>query len=152
MNERWKELVGASSQRVRNLVEEGAVRRFAEAIGDPSPLYVDAEAAARSRWGRPIAPPTFPRLFDYGELPGLSLPPSGVIHGEQGFRYRRPIFVGEELFCYAELRDAYTRRGRGGELLFLVLERAGDDALGERVFSSDDVYILTEAVAGSVQP
>src|SRR5271166_3798802 len=42
-------------------VERGAIRRFAEAIGDPNPLFHDEVAARRSRFGGIIAPPTFCR-------------------------------------------------------------------------------------------
>jgi len=45
----YERFVGLRSEPVRNLVERGAVRRFAEAIADPSPLYADegvAEGAA----------------------------------------------------------------------------------------------------------
>jgi plastocyanin len=34
----WKEHVGSRSSTVRNAVERGAVRKFAESIGDPNPL------------------------------------------------------------------------------------------------------------------
>ena len=37
-------------------VEKGAIRKLAEAIGDPNPLYTDAEYAANSRHGSIIAP------------------------------------------------------------------------------------------------
>src|SRR5689334_22289720 len=42
-------------------VERGAIRRFAEAIGDSSPLFNDEAAARRTRFGGMIAPPTFCR-------------------------------------------------------------------------------------------
>jgi acyl dehydratase len=147
----WNDMIGARSQVVRNPVEEGAVRKFAEAIGDPNPLYFDMDVGAASHWGRRIAPPTFPRTFEYGHIPGFFLPPSGVIHGEQGFRYQRPIFVGEDLWCAWQLKNVYQRQGRAGEMTFLVLERYGDDSAGDRVFASDDVYVITEAVLRSMQ-
>ena len=66
--------VGLRSELVRNLVERSTVRRFAETIADPSPLYVDEGAAARSRYGRIVAPPTFLRTFNYLRIEGLELP------------------------------------------------------------------------------
>jgi acyl dehydratase len=106
----YERFLGLRSEPVRNTVERGAVRRFAEAIADPSPLYVDEEAAARSRYGRIIAPPTFPRTFDYGRIEGLELPPAGLIHGEFRIAYERPLLVGEELLCRMELKDSYDKR------------------------------------------
>src|SRR5690606_25527675 len=101
----WQSLAGRRSRPVVNWAERGAVRRFAEAIGDPNPLYLDEEAARKSRSGRSIAPPTFPQTFDYGTIEGLCLPDSGLIHGEQRCDYVRPLFVGEEITCYRVFQD-----------------------------------------------
>lgn len=144
------ELVGARSPIVRNTVERGAVRKFAQAIGDLNPLYLDEEAAARSRWGRLIAPPTFPRVFDFGSIPDLPLPPAGIIHGGQSYTYTRPLFVGEDVLCHTMFRETYERRGSAGTLRFLVFERVADDSSGERIVTSRDVLILTEKVAAGV--
>jgi acyl dehydratase len=148
----WNDRIGSRSRPVANAVERGAVRRFAEAIGDANPLYLDEEAAARTRWGRLIAPPTFPRVFDFGTIEGLALPASGVIHGEQSYRYSRPLFVGEEVVCHSLLTDVYQKRGREGTLTFVVLERVGEDSRGERIFSTEEIYILTESVMARARP
>ena len=91
----YEGFVGRSSEPVRNVVERDAVRLFAEAIADPSPLYRDEERAKRSRYGRILAPPTFPRTFEYGRVGGLELPPAGLIHGEFRISYIRPLLVGD---------------------------------------------------------
>jgi len=143
--------VGLRSEPVRNTVERGAVQRFAEAIADPSPLYVDEEAAARSRYGRIVAPPTFPRTFDYGEVEGLGPPGQGYIHGEHRIRYERPLFVGEELSCYVEVMDYYEKEGREGPLGFLISERVGESLEGERVFTMLDTAVLTPAMRESLE-
>ena len=57
----YERFVGRSSEPVHNVVDREAVRLFAEAIADPSPLYRDEDAGGRSRYGRLLAPPTFPR-------------------------------------------------------------------------------------------
>jgi acyl dehydratase len=142
----YAEFVGSRSEPVRNLVERGAVRRFAEAIADPSPLYVDEEVAGRSRYGNLLAPPTFPRTFDYGRIEGLDLPSAGLIHGEFRISYERPLLVGEELMCSMQLKDSYDKQGRGGLLGFLVFERTGESIDGERIFTTNDVVVVTEAV------
>ena len=128
----YESSVGRSSQPVKNLVERGAVRRFAEAIADPSPLYTDEERARESCHGRLLAPPTFPRTFDYGRVEGLELPAAGLILGEFRIAYERPLFVGDEIFCSMRLKDSYDKRGRRGLLGFLVFERTGESPEGER--------------------
>ncbi|MDB5076019.1 MAG: hypothetical protein JWO42_2198 [Chloroflexi bacterium] len=86
----WDDVVGRSSSPVTNWIERGAVKRFALAIGDLNPIYFDDEVAHASRFGRLIAPPTFPVTLDYGVVDELTLPTSGLIHGSQRFRYHRP--------------------------------------------------------------
>ena len=147
----YERFVGRSSEPVKNLVEQGAVRRFAEAIADPSPLYRDEEAAKESRYGRILAPPTFPRTFDYGRIEGLDLPPAGLIHGEFRIAYERPLLVGDEVLCRMQLKDSYDKRGRRGLLGFLVFERTGESPEGERVFTMNDISVVTEAVRRGIE-
>ncbi len=40
-------------------VEAGHIMLFARAVGDPNPVYADAEYAASTEVGSVIAPPTF---------------------------------------------------------------------------------------------
>ncbi|RBP08020.1 MaoC family dehydratase N-terminal domain-containing protein [Rossellomorea aquimaris] len=138
--------IGKRSPSVENCVEKGAVRKFAEAIGDPHPIYVDEEAGKSSRYRGNIAPPTFPRVLDYGTIEGFHLPNVGLIHGEQTFHYERPLKVGECIQCYTEIKDYYERKGSGGTLGFLVIEDIGEDSGGKRIFASEAIVIITEAV------
>ena len=142
----YKEFVGLRSEPVGNLIERGAVRRFAQAIADPSPLYVDEKVARSSRYGGLLAPPTFPRTFDYGRIEGLDLPPAGLIHGEFRISYERPLLVGEEILCRMQLKDSYDKRGRRGLLGFLVFERTGESHDGGRIFTTNDTVVVTESV------
>jgi acyl dehydratase len=142
----WQPFIGKRSEQVTNWVERGAVKRFAEAIQDRNPLYFDEEVARKSRWGRLIAPPTFPMTFDYGQIEGLILPESGLIHGDQTFHYRRPLFVGEEVSCYTVLKDVTEKKGKSGRLTFLVFDRIGEDREGEPIFTATTTVVVTEAV------
>ncbi|MBW3114499.1 MULTISPECIES: MaoC family dehydratase N-terminal domain-containing protein [Bacillaceae] len=138
--------IGKRSAPVLNIVEKGAVKKFAEAIGDPHPIYVDEHAGKRSRYKGNIAPPTFPRVLEYGSVEGFHLPNVGLIHGEQSFRYERPLRVGEGIRCHTEIKDYYERNGTGGKLGFLVMEDVGEDMHGERIFTSQAIVIITETV------
>ena len=142
----FERFVGERSEAVSNVVEKDAVRKFAEAIGDPNPLYVDEEAAKASRYGRLLAPPTFPRTFEYGEVEGMGDPGQGFIHGEHRIRYERPLFVGEEVSCYAEVKDYYEKEGDEGTLGFLISERVGESPEGELIFTMLDTAIITPAM------
>jgi len=138
--------IGKRSSKVKNLVERGAVKKFAEAIGDLHPIYFNEEAGEKSRYKRNIAPPTFPRVFDYGVIEGLNLPNKGLIHGEQTFHYKRPLFVGEEIYCYSEVKSYVEKKGNFGEMGFLVLESFGEDVAGNVIFSSTSTIVISEAV------
>ncbi len=145
--EGWRSLVGASSGPVANPIERGAVRKFAEAIGDPNPLYVDEAVAKGSRYGGLIAPPTFPRTLEYGRIEGMGWPDAGMIHGEHRVSYAgHPLLVGEEILCYTKLEDYYEKESRGGLLGFIVMERFGEGPDGERRFTMRDVAIVTPAL------
>ncbi|MDA8354556.1 MAG: MaoC family dehydratase N-terminal domain-containing protein [Firmicutes bacterium] len=142
----WEKWIGQRSKPVTNPIERGAVAKFAQAIGDDSPLYTDEEAARKSVHGRLIAPPTYPMILDYGQIEGLKLPESGLIHGEQQFDYRRPLYVDEKVTCYETLRDVKVKQARSGEMTILVIDRVGEDSEGERIFTSTLTIIVTEAV------
>lgn len=142
----FKDQIGKQSNKVKNVVERGAVKKFAEAIGDLHPIYFDEEVGGKSRYGKNIAPPTFPRVFDYGVIEGLNLPNKGLIHGEQTFHYVRPLLVGEEVYCYSKVKDYFEKKGNFGEMGFLVLESYGEDAAGNIIFSSTSTVVISEAV------
>ena len=142
----YKHMIGKRSEKVLNTVERGAVKKFAESIGDEHPLYLDPEYGKKSRYGRNIAPVTFPRVFDYGEVKGLNRPSAGLIHGEQRYHYERPLYVGEDIYCYAEVKDYYEKTGGSGKMGFLVVDNNGEDLDGNTIFTSTSVVIITEAV------
>lgn len=141
-----KEAIGKHSVKVKNTVERGAIKKFASAIGDPHPLFIDEEYAKQTKYGRNIAPATFPITLDYGFIEGLKLPGAGLIHGEQKFNYRRPLYVGEDIFCYREVANYTEKKGSSGSLGILQMMTYGEDATGETIFSSEQVIILTDAV------
>src|SRR5215470_10587894 len=74
---------------------------FAEAIGDPNPLYTDAAAAKAAGYPDVIAPPTFPIVITMAASraaigdPGLGINYAMVVHGEQRFTYSRPLHAGD---------------------------------------------------------
>lgn len=141
-----KGTIGKRSEKVKNIIERGAVKKFAEAIADLSPIFFDEEVGRNSRYKRNIAPSTFPVTFDFGVVPELPLPAKGLIHGEQAFHYTRPLFVGEEIYCYTEVKDYYEKTGNYGEMGFLVISKIGVDAEDELIFQEERVIIINEAV------
>ena len=142
----FKVQIGKQSNKVKNDVERGAVKKFAEAIGDLHPIYFDEETGRNSRYKVNIAPPTFPRTFDYGVIEGFDLPNKGLIHGEQTFHYERPLRVGETIYCYTKVKSYFEKKGNFGEMGFLVVENYGEDLSGALIFSSSSTIVISEAV------
>ena len=74
---------------------------FANAIGEPSELCRDREAAQKAGYPDVIAPPTFAIVISMKSTavlqadPGLGLDYSMVVHGEQSFAYSRPLHAGD---------------------------------------------------------
>ena len=74
---------------------------FADAIGEPSELCRNREAAVEAGYPDVIAPPTFAVVISMaasGEVtadPELGLDYSMVVHSDQGFSYSRPLHAGD---------------------------------------------------------
>jgi acyl dehydratase len=103
-------------------VEKGAIRRFAEAIGEAAEIYFD-EAFARSLgYLGIVAPPTFPTTFRPPSKPAwiLGLDEGRFLAGEQGFRYRRPILAGDRLQCELRLTDVQEKRSSKGDMALII--------------------------------
>ena len=119
-------------------VSREKLREFADAIGDPSPVYRDAEAARAAGYPDVIAPPTFAVLISMkandaiiGD-PDLGLDYSRVVHGDQSFVHHRPIVAGDRLVAVAHVDDVMTRAGN--DFLSVRAELATED--GEPVATS----------------
>ena len=61
VTEEAKKQIGKSGEARTIEVERGAIRRFAEAIGDTNPLFNSESEARYTCFGGMIAPPTFCR-------------------------------------------------------------------------------------------
>jgi N-terminal half of MaoC dehydratase len=152
-------------------VEASHILMFARAIGDPNPIYCDAEYAATSEAGSIIAPPTFAAAAahfdpDNAMRPKIGEPwlgsgrtPTGWVdrprcsgggtglHAEQHYEYRRPLRPG----------DVLTERTRKGRTWESEGRRAGKLAFHELIsdFYSQDgelVLVARTVVARTERP
>ncbi|MCU0297980.1 MAG: MaoC family dehydratase N-terminal domain-containing protein [Candidatus Nanopelagicales bacterium] len=99
------------------LIGREKIREFATAIGDSSPVFHSLDAARALGYPDLPAPPTFAfsltmkamatAMFD----PELGLDYARVVHGEQGFEYKRPMTAGDEVVVKSFIADI-TARGR----------------------------------------
>jgi acyl dehydratase len=125
-------------------VEKGAIRRFAEAVGDENPVYRDEAAARAAGHERIPAPPTFVTSLRPPDIrEGMGVDMRRLLHGEQSIELRRPLFAGDRVRVHARVADVSEKTGRSGTMDVLVTEQVGVDAdSGEVVFVSRSTVLI----------
>ncbi len=106
------------------LLDRTRLQFFAKAIGEQDPVYLDPAAAQAAGYADLPAPPTF--LFaaelDSGAndqlLTDLDIPLVKLLHGEQSFRYIKPVCAGDTVSVESTITDIYDKKG--GKLEFVV--------------------------------
>ena len=99
------------------LVGREKIREFARAIGATDPEYHDPEAARAIGYPDVVAPPTFPTVItnlSNAQIitdPALGLDYSRVVHGDQRFKYTRPVVAGDVLVCVNSVEEITQRGG-----------------------------------------
>jgi hypothetical protein len=125
---------GRESKPAVNEVEKGAIRRFAEAIGETNPIYFEEAAARAAGYRSVVAPPTFPTTLRSGSdlREGLLLSPGKhLLQAEQSFEYARPIVAGIE-----------ARQTPSGPTDVVIIEDEGRDDSGEVVYRSRQLWVV----------
>lgn len=142
-----KNAIGRSSPPTLNEVEKGAIRRFAEALGDYNPIYYDEEYARASGFPTIVAPPTFPASFhsaaDLRELLGVGI--KSLLHAEQAFDYERPIMAGDRIYVSTRVADVLEKTGPAGKMDVAVIEDEGRDEEGTLVFRARRTLVVRAA-------
>jgi hypothetical protein len=148
-------------------VEASEVRRFHHATMDPAPRYWDPDSAGARRCGGVVAPPGFPvhasrrgpdsadplaaddlgGLGGYGQalrpgLPPLPLPLQRLLNGGYEYQLFRYARVGERIECRSRYKDIYQRDGRGGPMVFVVLEDIYTTTDGHPLLTVTNTMIL----------
>ena len=108
---------------------------FADAVGEPSELCRNREAAVKAGYPDVIAPPTFAVIIDQLSTksvvtdPGLGLDYSMVVHGDQSFSYTRPLHAGDVVVATTTVESIKSV----GALSILVTSTSIDTVDGEHV-------------------
>src|SRR5512133_41252 len=139
-----RSLIGRESEPAVIEVEKGAIRRFAEALGDPNPIYTDEVAARAAGYPALVAPPTFPVVLTSNERfrHSLDLGTRSILHGDQQFEYARPVLAGDRITVRSRVADVQERAGASGAMDVIVIEDEGRDERNELVFRTRAMLIL----------
>jgi len=149
-------------------VEAGHIMMFARAIGDPNPVYHDAEYAPTTEVGGIIAPPTFVAAaahydpeYSLRPKPGQAWFGSGKnstgtpdrqragngsrLHAEQHYEYHQPIRPGDILSVRSHQGGTWQKQSRnGGTLLFREMVTEYFNPAGELVLRARSVSVETQ--------
>lgn len=111
------------------------IRDFATAIGETNPLYFDEAAARAAGYKDLIAPPTFLTTLNFKYSPAIILDPelglnyAFVVHGEQAYEHKRPVYPGDRLVGHGRIADITAR----GANEYLYVEASIETEDGEVV-------------------
>jgi acyl dehydratase len=126
------------------LVGREKVREFARAVGSSDPLSLDPAAAAAAGYADVVAPPTFPVVVQDLTLAQLLADESAgvdfarVVHGDQRFRFTRPIVAGDLLTAAMTVTDVKRLAGNA----MVTAETAVRDADGEHVVTAISTLVI----------
>lgn len=137
MSEIDRTLIGQFSTPFDVEVERGAIRKFADAIGDPDPRYRDVAQARALGFDDLVAPPTFPTCFRPPQEPPWFAPLDRrrVVAGQVAFDYAASIVAGRVLTCRIEFAGVDDKAGSKGTMELLHQRLHGTDGAGRHVFT-----------------
>ncbi len=122
--------IGVPSEAIVFKVEEGAIQRYAQAIGDPNPLYNDPDFASKTKHRRLMAPPGFtgwpvqvgrPTEKLVESLVRAGAPPR-ILDGGVEFEFIEPIGAGDVLTATPKIASITERETRLGKTMFTTAE------------------------------
>jgi len=127
-------------------VEKGAIRRYADAVGDDSPLHRDAEYARKSRYGGIIAPPGFlgwpmKSVPDLESVIGLmsAVVNAGyhrILDAGMSFEFFLPVRPGDVLIASPRILDVTEKEGESGTMIMCSFETTYMNQNGDAVARS----------------
>ena len=113
---------------------------YAKTCGEQAPRYTDPSDPDFQ------APPTFPSSFNAGRrlpdgfpnLPGLGMDAGKAVSP------KKPIRPDTKLTGRSHIHDIYTKSGRSGRMVFIVLRMDLFDPAGEHLASADTSMVIRE--------
>lgn len=129
------EAVGRSWEPVPFEIEAERIAQYADAVGEPSPVHRDADAARAAGFRDVVAPPMFAVVYSSVALGPAILDPdvgmnfAAMVHGGQVFEWGEPVCAGDTITTTVTCKDISERGGKG----FYVFESVSENQDGERV-------------------
>ncbi len=153
--EEISKLIGQTGDVTIMEVEKGAIRRYAHAVDDSNPLYLDDEYARDSVYGSTIAPPGFfgwptrwkgnmPVIPNLAKILLSSLQAAGysrLLDGGIEYEFLSPVRAGDTLAALARITRIAERETKGGKLAFSIVETTYTNQSGVLVATARQTFI-----------
>ena len=137
-------------QAALNEIERGAIRRFAESLGETNPIYFDERAAHAAGFRDIVAPLLFPlALRSARALTQVAQPNRTVLLSEEQVEQFEPLCAGDQVAVSSRVVETSSRPGNAGPIEFIQLEDEGRNLDGKLVFRVRRSLIVR---AGREQP
>jgi len=146
-------MIGAEKVR-RYEVTARDIKRFAQAIGETNPVHYDEEYAKTTSHGGIVAPPLFCQMFTFEDVPPDQLPTDGspteidvpvpaqrTVGGSSSYEILQRVRPGDTITARTTLKDVYTKKGRSGQLYFIVVDTEFSNQQDEMVARETATYI-----------
>jgi acyl dehydratase len=138
ITDEMRKMVGVESEPSVLEIEKEPIRRWAEAIGDPNPLYRDEEYAKKKGYRSIIAPPGFIAQYAYPVKAGQMRvrfrgPFTRMLNGGNEYEFFKPVQAGDVITSTNKLAELFEREGRMGKMLFIINETTYKNQDGEVV-------------------
>ena len=117
----------------KEVVDRSSIRRYAQAISDLNPLYLDDEFARQSKYGGIVAPPTY--IFDVShdifaeigedgrDLTRVTVPGMNAVRGGNEYEFFEPVKLGDVVNRRRKVVDVYEKEGKkAAKILFITYE------------------------------
>lgn len=127
-----EELEIGQSAEFTKTVTETDVAMFCAISGDFNPIHVDAEYAARSRFGARVAHGPLTLALSAGVL-GMHLPGVGSVAVSNHIDYRAPVYIGDTITTQVEVAALDPARNRATMTLRWINQKGTLVADGEVV-------------------
>lgn len=142
-----REKVDKAEKSVVIEIDKSMVRRFAQAIEDPNPLWQDEEYAKRTGSGGILVPPEFfctSMMSGGGCRPEVPLPYDRILDGGGDWEFLLPVEAGDTITSSSKLVELREKQGKSGKMLFLTFETLHKNQRNELVAKSRGVTINLE--------
>ena len=145
-----RKLIGVTLDTIVFKVEEGAIQRYAQAIGDPNPLFNDPDFASKTKYGRLLAPPGFTGwpvkagldMFKLVESLVKAGAPSRLLDGGVEFEFFEPVGAGDVLTATTKIAKVAERETSLGKTMFTTLETTFVNQKGNMALKSRSTLIM----------